>query len=534
MAILLVRDLLGRVTTIANYVGGPGAASNTAGIYVGEFDIDIYNLLDPDLPGGSVTSQLEFACAELKILLGVEHVNDPLVLDLDGDGIELTARTGVSPLFDVDGDLFAERTGWVRGDDGMLALDANANGKINSVRELFGSPGASGFAELATYDGNSDGIINNLDAIFGDLRVWQDLDGDGVTDAGELKTLAELSIVSINVTGTAQSGVTNAGNTVLATGTFTRANGSTGTLADIGLSADQLHTDYLGDKSVSTAAAAQPELKGRGTLTDLRVAMTLDPNLITTVQTTLPTLNTLDLDALRAAALPILAGWAQAVKLPDANGTLVTVPPATHADLPVLVEFDDKGRPHVTDFAYQATDAQGSYWALASGDPIRDANGDPIARPVYQDVLDQTGDWTLFTGAEIAFMERYTGVDLPIDTVTSVPVGGLDAMSSIVDNLFTALNRLTIRLAIQGPLADYFDGIAYDVAADTFHATTDRQLIPVYEAIFADAPAHRGRRRRLPRRLEAAARLSAGRFRPRRRSSRSHVQLRLRRHGRGL
>ncbi len=77
---------------------------------------------------------------------------DPLVFDLDGDGLELTARSSVSPLFDIDGDHFAERVGWVGADDGLLALDHNGNGKIDNISELFGNATTSGFAMLAAND----------------------------------------------------------------------------------------------------------------------------------------------------------------------------------------------------------------------------------------------------------------------------------------------------------------------------------------------------------------------------------------------
>ena len=64
---------------------------------------------------------------------------DPLTLDLDGDGIETIALNATSPiLFDHDGDGIKTGTGWVKGDDGFLALDRDGNGTIDSGRELFG------------------------------------------------------------------------------------------------------------------------------------------------------------------------------------------------------------------------------------------------------------------------------------------------------------------------------------------------------------------------------------------------------------
>jgi hypothetical protein len=66
-----------------------------------------------------------------------------------------------------------------------------------------------------------------------------------------------------------------------------------------------------------------PDLKGYGTLADLRVAMTLTPSLITTINADLPNLDlsTLDLAMLRQAVMPILSAWAAAVPERAADGS---------------------------------------------------------------------------------------------------------------------------------------------------------------------------------------------------------------------
>jgi hypothetical protein len=94
-------------------------------------------------------------------------------------------------------------------------------------------------------------------------------------------TLAQAGIASINVASTPGTGTSIVGNPLMATGSVTRTDGSTGAIDDVKFSTDPFHSVYKGDKSVSTAAAALPDLKGFGTLTDLRVAMTIDPALAT-------------------------------------------------------------------------------------------------------------------------------------------------------------------------------------------------------------------------------------------------------------
>ena len=62
--------------------------------------------------------------------------SDPIVLDLDGDGVELLGlAAGVT--FDVDADGMGESTGWVSPDDGMLVMDVDGSGAIENMSEVF-------------------------------------------------------------------------------------------------------------------------------------------------------------------------------------------------------------------------------------------------------------------------------------------------------------------------------------------------------------------------------------------------------------
>ena len=140
-----------------------------------------------------------------------EGQSSPIILDLDGDGIvETTFRdaSGTRLYFDLDNSGYAERSGWVGADDGLLVRDLNANGRIDSGAELFGNHtlladgtrAVNGFQALAGLDTNRDGVINASDAqSFASLRIWKDADGDGQTDTGELITLDQASVRALNV-----------------------------------------------------------------------------------------------------------------------------------------------------------------------------------------------------------------------------------------------------------------------------------------------------------------------------------------------
>ncbi|MCA9799312.1 MAG: hypothetical protein KC474_07160 [Cyanobacteria bacterium HKST-UBA04] len=118
----------------------------------------------------------------------------PLILDLDGNGLAFSNITK-GTRFDIDGDGLKEQVAWSTA-DAWLALDRNGNGTIDSGKELFGNQhgAANGFEELKKHDDNHDGIINSQDAVFTQLRTWIDANGDGVSQAEELKTLQEAGV----------------------------------------------------------------------------------------------------------------------------------------------------------------------------------------------------------------------------------------------------------------------------------------------------------------------------------------------------
>ena len=163
----------------------------------------------------------------------------PLVLDLNGNGIEtLSASNGV--LFDLNGTGNAQQWGWVGGGDGLLALDRNGDGSINNGSELFGAGfvmndgkrAADGFAALASLDSNSDHMLQASDEQFYQLRVWVDANHDGKTDAGELKSLADLGIIELNLNA-AQTSEVNNGNYVGLLSSYTTSDGVVHQLGDV-------------------------------------------------------------------------------------------------------------------------------------------------------------------------------------------------------------------------------------------------------------------------------------------------------------
>ena len=92
---------------------------------------------------------------------GLFHIYDPLVLDLDGDGVELVNADGWNGVqFDFNGNGIKTATQWVKSDDGLLVWDRNNNGAIDDGSELFGQdtptkygdPVTDGFSALKTVE----------------------------------------------------------------------------------------------------------------------------------------------------------------------------------------------------------------------------------------------------------------------------------------------------------------------------------------------------------------------------------------------
>jgi hypothetical protein len=128
-----------------------------------------------------------------------EGVASPIMIDLNGDGINTTNPWLHSVNFDITGDGKQDRVAWNTGDDAFLAIDRNGNGKIDGVDELFGGlERGQGFAKLSELDGNGDGKVDNLDVRFSELLLWQDKNADGFTDAGELLNASNAGLTSIS------------------------------------------------------------------------------------------------------------------------------------------------------------------------------------------------------------------------------------------------------------------------------------------------------------------------------------------------
>ncbi|MEN9810871.1 MAG: hypothetical protein RLZZ488_2438 [Pseudomonadota bacterium] len=135
----------------------------------------------------------------------------PIVLDYTNIGRpQFTSIDQSKVRFDLNGDGVTERTGWIGGYGGVgiLAMDLNRNGSIDNGLELFGEGtklvrngkrARDGYAALAQYDDNGDGMIDAKDAVYSNLLVWFDKNKDGKTGEGEIVPLAETGVTKVSL-----------------------------------------------------------------------------------------------------------------------------------------------------------------------------------------------------------------------------------------------------------------------------------------------------------------------------------------------
>lgn len=164
----------------------------------------------------------------------IVDLTDPLVINLDGN---IAGLSDQKFMFDIDADGEEESISYLQGGSGYLALDKNGDGVINDGSELFGTKSGDGFADLAEYDADGNGWIDENDSIFDKLLIWaKDENGKD-----ELYTLKEVGVGAICLQRAATDFSLNSqkDNTqngqIRSTGIFLYENGNAGTMQQLDL-----------------------------------------------------------------------------------------------------------------------------------------------------------------------------------------------------------------------------------------------------------------------------------------------------------
>ena len=166
--------------------------------------------------------------------------------------------------------------------DALVTYDKNDNGQIDGISEVFGNMNESGFEELKRLiDSNHDNIIDRKDELFNRLQVWNDFNQDAKVQEGELRSLKEAGVTSIDLNYVSTNIEIN-GNLLTEASKYTDAQGNKELAADIQLATDAKDTklelqDLPQDFTIDPATQLLPQLKGTGLVYDSLITYNLDP-----------------------------------------------------------------------------------------------------------------------------------------------------------------------------------------------------------------------------------------------------------------
>lgn len=159
-------------------------------------------------------------------------MKDPLVINLTSAPASVSDQTF---LFDIDADGVEDEISMLEKGSGFLALDKNEDGKINDGSELFGALTGNGFDELAQYDEDGNGWIDEADDIFSKLKIWtKDENGKDVLISLKDSGVGAIYLGNASTKFNINNSETNETNAqVKSTGVYLKENGEAGTIQQI-------------------------------------------------------------------------------------------------------------------------------------------------------------------------------------------------------------------------------------------------------------------------------------------------------------
>ncbi len=174
-------------------------------------------------------------CAEFESFTQEDYVvTDPLMINLDSNVANIT---DMKFMFDIDADGQKEEVSLAGKGSGFLALDKNGDGKINDGSELFGTKSGDGFKDLAAYDEDGNGWIDEADSIFKKLKVWsKDENGKDILISLKKADVGAIYLGNANTEFSMKSGIENQTDAIIRkTGIYLKESGGAGTVQHVDL-----------------------------------------------------------------------------------------------------------------------------------------------------------------------------------------------------------------------------------------------------------------------------------------------------------
>lgn len=168
-----------------------------------------------------------------RIRMGDAKLLDPLVINFAGNAAELTETKF---RFDLDANGEADQISFVKPGSGFLALDKNGDGAVSDGTELFGPSTGQGFSELATFDEDNNGWIDENDSIYDKLRIWtKDAQGNDTLFALGQKDVGAIYLGNVDAPFALKGQDQALLGQVSSTGLYLQENGLAGTVQQVDL-----------------------------------------------------------------------------------------------------------------------------------------------------------------------------------------------------------------------------------------------------------------------------------------------------------
>ncbi len=158
---------------------------------------------------------------------------DPLMINVGADVAQISDQKFT---FDLNADGIEDKISMAEKGSGFLAYDINGDGKINDGNELFGTKSGDGFADLAKYDSDGNGWIDENDEIYSKLRVWyKDENGKDVLVNLKEADVGAIGLKNLATEFTLDDEKRQIDGKIRSTGVFLKESGGVGTVQHVDL-----------------------------------------------------------------------------------------------------------------------------------------------------------------------------------------------------------------------------------------------------------------------------------------------------------
>jgi len=162
-----------------------------------------------------------------------EALKDPLVINFSGTSAELTQTKFA---FDIDADGTDDTLSFVSPESGFLALDKNGDGTVNNGKELFGAMTGNGFSDLAAYDNDENGWIDENDSVYDKLQIWvKDAEGNDTLFALGQKGIGAIYLGNIDTPFSLKDEANIMDGQIVSSGIYIREDYGVGTVQQLDL-----------------------------------------------------------------------------------------------------------------------------------------------------------------------------------------------------------------------------------------------------------------------------------------------------------